>query len=174
MKTRKFFTIFCCVLLAVILLTALSLPQGKRDGQVTFYYPAEEYSYGSPQGVMGSEAREVGSHQTDLTYLLDLYLQGPISQNLAPAFPSSAITKVQSVKMAGSSLVITLSDLDSAMSEGQFSLACACLTKTCLGFTNARAVQIHSGERSVRMTPSNLVLFDESTSVIQPGGEEEK
>ena len=58
--------------------------------------------------------------------------------------------------------------------DSQFSLAAACLTKTCLGIHNVQAVQIESGDRIVRMNPANLQFYDESTSVIVTEREEIK
>ena len=161
-------------MLVVVLLIAAPFPYERIQDPVVFYYPRSTYSYGHDDGVIGSELRDVGGKKNDLGYMLALYLEGPLEQDLVAPFPGKSLTRILTMKQAGNSLVILLSDLSDSMTDGEFSLACACLTKTCLEMTNVQAVQITSGERSVRMTPANVLVFDESASVIQPMGEEEK
>ena len=173
MKPKKFFSILACVMLAVVVIAAF-FPYEQIQDPVTFYYPRSEYRYGSQDGVIGSEQRDVGGRKNDLGYMLALYLEGPMDQNLIAPFPGKSLTRILTLKQAGNSLVILLSDLGDSMTDGEFSLACACLTKTCLEMTNVQAVQITSGDRAVRMTHGNLIFFDESASVIQPMGEEKK
>ena len=173
MHPKKFFLIFGCVLLVVILI-AISFPYEHIQDPVTFYYPRSSFDYGVGDGVFGAEQRDVGGRQNDLGYMLALYLEGPMNQDLIAPFPGKSLPRILTLKQAGNTLVILLTDLGDSMTDGEFSLACACLTKTCLEMTNVQAVQITSGERSVRMTPANLIFFDESASVTQPVREEEK
>ena len=46
------------------------------------------------------------------------------------------------------------------MTDAAFSLACACLTKTCMELTQASSVTVISGTRMVTMGPDNLILTD--------------
>ena len=163
MTVKKFFIILSCVL-AVVLLISLSVPYEENKNTVNFYYVRQDFGYGAPEGVIGPEAREVGEHQNDLNYLLALYLEGPMDKTLLSPFPEKA-AQIFTVKSVGNALHIELSDLSATMTDGEFSLACACLTKTCLEVTKAQAVQVTSGQRSLRMTAANIVFYDESTSV---------
>jgi len=49
------------------------------------------------------------------------------------------------------------------MTDAQFILACSCLTMTCLELTDAEHVTINSGDRSVTMSKSTLLLHDLTT-----------
>ena len=50
--------------------------------------------------------------------------------------------------------------MQSQFSDAEFSLACACLTMTCLEFTDAESVTVISGSRSVTMDESLLTFSD--------------
>ena len=174
MKLRKFFLISGCVLAAVILIAVAASPREELSGNVTFYYVRSEFAYGTEYGAIGSELREVGGHEEDLNYLLALYLEGPLSAGLRSPLPGKASVQILDLSQKGDALHIRLSDLSSVMTDSQFSIACACLTKTCLGIHHVQAVQIESGDRVVRMNPANLQFYDESTSVIVTEREDKK
>ena len=174
MNFRKFIMILCCVLAAVVLIVVCLTPRQDLTGTVTFYYARSEFAYGTPNGAIGSELREVGGHENDLNYLLALYLEGPMDKNLRSPLPGTAYVRILDLSQRGDALHIQLSDLSTVMSDSEFTLACACLTKTCLGIHNVQAVQITSGDRSIRMNPANLQFYDESTSVLHNEREEHK
>ena len=173
MNFKKFMVILTC-LLVLVLLTVLLVPKESREGIVTFYYARSEFVYGAPDGVIGSEERQVGGHETDLYYLLGLYLEGPLSEGLKSPLPDRNHVRILDINQIGDALHIKLSDLSATMTDSEFTLACACLTRTCLGLHNVQAVRIESGSRIVRMNPANLKFYDESTSVVLPGREEIK
>ena len=171
MTLKKFLIILCCVLAAALLIAVLGrTDQGKNT--VTFYYVRSQYAYGTEDGVIGSEQRDITGHENDLDYLLALYLEGPLDSGLRSPFPGKSATRILSQQRRGDALQIQLTDMTKVMSDSEFTLACACLTRTCLGMTKVLAVQITSGPRSIRMNPTNLVLFDESTAVKKPKTEE--
>ena len=173
MTLKKFLIILACVL-AVALIIFLTIPYEHTVDSVTFYYVKNSFSPGTPEGVIGAEQREVGGHEGDLDYLLALYLGGPMDAGLTSPFPGPSATRILTLKQDGPSLTIQLSDLSNSMTDSEFSLACACLTKTCMGLTEARTVRITSGDRSVKMNADNLVFFDESSSVFKSETEETK
>lgn len=161
-------------LLALILLICLGVPQKDLSGTVTFYYARKDFAYGTPDGAIGSELREVRGHEHDLNYLLALYLEGPLDENLRSPLPGKSRVRILDLETVGDALHITLSDLSNAMTDSEFTMASACLTKTCLEILNVQAVLIESGDRSVRMNPANLQFYDESTSVLFQEREETK
>ena len=127
---------------------------------VTFYYVQSDYTadLSSP---LGTEQREAAGHRDDLSYLLALYLMGPSQENLVSPLPAG--TQIFSVQETEPGIRITLSDTTNQLTDGEFSLACACLTLTCLNMTDAEVITITSGKRSVSMSRNNLVLFDSGT-----------
>lgn len=170
----KRFFIILAVVLAVVLGAVFLIPFGEIQDHVTFYYVQTDFSYGSPDGVIGAEIREVNGRSGDLPYLLALYLEGHLTPSLTSPFPSKGTTQILELDRKEQVIEIKLSNLDVTMTDSQFSLACACLTKTCLGLTDAQAVQITSGSRCVTMDRNNLLVFDESASVQLPQQEETK
>ena len=172
--TSKKFLVILGLVLSVILLIIVASPKKDLSGTVTFYYARKDFSYGTPDGTIGSEQRDVRGHEQDLNYLLGLYLEGPLSENLQSPLPGKSYVRILDLEKVGDALHITLSDLSAVMSDSEFTMACACLTKTCIEFTNVQAVLIESGNRSVRMNPANLKFYDESTSVLFQEREEQK
>ena len=174
MNLKKFMIIFGCVLAAAILIALIFLPGKDSSSTVTFYYARSNFAYGEPNGAIGSEQRSVGGHEDDLNYLLALYLEGPLDENLSSPLPGKHYVRILDLSQKGDALHIKLSDLSSVMTDSQFTLAAACLTKTCMGMHNVQAVQIDSGSRSIRMNHANLQFYDESSSVVYEKTEERK
>ena len=56
---------------------------------VQFYYPwhTDQLQYGDPQGVITHELREAAGYTDRYSYLLNLYLRGPVTQGLRDPLP---------------------------------------------------------------------------------------
>ena len=128
---------------------------------VTFYYIRARYQE-DMVSVIESEEREASGHREDLSYLLKLYLMGPADDELKSPLPRGA--KILSVERSGSGILIQLTDITNAMSDAEFSLACACLSLTCLGLTDAHTVTVSSGEWNITMGRDTLTLSDSSNA----------
>lgn len=146
----------CMLLMALCLCGCAPVGESIKE-PVTFYYVREQYKADMSQAI-GTEIREAAGHRDDLSYMLRLYLLGPTQEGLVSPLPRTIL--VQSAKIQGRSVVLTLSDTGKSLSDGEFSLACACLSLTCLDLTQARRVTIISGSRTVTMSQENLELFD--------------
>ena len=96
-----------------------------------------------------------------MSYLLALYLLGPSDEELVPTMPGSCW--VLSMDQTPNALTIEFTDTSLSLTDAEYSLACACLSMTCIGITNAERITIKSGPRSVTMTKDNLTLFDSTT-----------
>lgn len=127
---------------------------------VTFYYIRTSYQE-DMQSILATEERESTGHRQDLSYLMALYFMGPANEDLTSPIPRGV--NLLHVSMEGGVITLELTDTENTMTESQFSLACACLSLTCLDMTLADSVTIVSGNRSVTMTAENLVLLDSST-----------
>ena len=173
MTSKKFAVILGCVLLVAFLLP-FTMPREDLTGTVTFYYARKEFLYGAPDGAIGSEQRDIRGHEEDISYLLALYLEGPLDETLRSPLPGKSRVRILDLSQVGDALHIKLSDLSTVMTDSQFTLASACLTRTCMEVLNVQAVLIESGDRSVRMNPSNLQFYDESASVLYDEREETK
>lgn len=149
-------------IVAMILLMALLLCgcADKMREPVTFYYVRDSFEEDMSQ-VIGTEQREASGHRDDLLYLLALYLMGPAEDSLVSPLPS--YTTILSAEQMDSTVTVQLTDTTASLSDGQFTLACSCLTLTCLEITDAEYVTIISGNRSVTLGKDSLVLLDLTT-----------
>lgn len=147
------------ICLLLVLLLSLCACSSARAGSVTFYYPREALSYNHPDGVIASETRNTSGHTMDGPYLLSLYLMGPMSQKLAPAFPES--TQLISCAQSGKRIQVTLSDVSRTMTDSSYALSCACLAKTCIQCLDVEEVTIISGSRTLTLREGMLLTYDE-------------
>ena len=147
------------VLALVFALVGCSKPVAPIQDQTTFYYCRAEYAYGSEESIVTSEQRDVTGHQGDLGYILTLYLMGPMEETLVSPFP--ATTRMLALVQQEETVTITLTDLSRELNDAQFTLACSCLTKTCLDVLDIQEVTITSGERSITLTEADMLLYDD-------------
>lgn len=147
-----------CTALVMILLVSLLPGCGQKMKEpVTFYYQITNYQENMVSPIAGEE-REVAGYRDNLKYLLTFYLMGPISQELSSPLPRGI--QLCGISQEGTELAIEISDTASALNDSRFSLACACLSMTCMGLTNAERVTIISGSRSLTFDRTNLLLSD--------------
>ena len=147
-----------CTALVMILLVSLLPGCGQKMKEpVTFYYQITNYQENMVSPIAGEE-REVAGYRDNLKYLLTFYLMGPISQELSSPLPRG--TQLCGISQEGTELTIEISDTASTLNDSGFSLACACLSMTCMGLTNAERVTIISGSRSLTFDRTNLLLSD--------------
>lgn len=128
---------------------------------VTFYYLKSEIQYFSNEPVIASEEREASGHRHDLSYLMALYLMGPTEEELVSPIPRG--TRIFKALQTEEGISLHISDTAATMDDISFSLACTCLSLTCLELTDAPAVTITSGERVITMSRETLTLYDGST-----------
>ena len=155
---------------ALLLSLALSLwgcSRGIQDG-AAFHYCRKDYLYGQENGVIAPEQRDITGHVGDLSFLISLYLMGPLDEELKSPFPKN--TRLELLEFTRHGLQIQLSPVPDSFTDSEFTLACACLTLTCLEITDKQTFTITSGERSVIMNRNNLILSD-STIQETIGGE---
>ena len=148
------------IFLAVLLLSGCT-EQLKEP--VSFYYIRSGYEE-DMSNIVGVERREASGHRGDPSYLMALYFMGPADEELLAPLPGN--TNMLSVALNGSQVVLQLSDTADSVSDAQFTVACACLTLTCLELTGAETVTIISGTRSVTLDEERLLLRDLSTAVL--------
>ena len=153
--------IFCLILCGLLVLSGCSFTN-TEENLTAFYYCRTDYVYGDSYGMVAPELREVSANSTDLKNILSLYLVGPLDEGLTSPFQGFRLV---SVSMKENHLLIELSGSEDAMTDARFSLACACMTVTCLELTEAKQVTIHCGDRSVTMHRDNLLLLDTITQI---------
>lgn len=146
-----------------LLLTFLLLPMTgcAQKADMQFYYPCTEIQYGNTDGVISNEARTAPGHEEDLIYLMKLYLEGPLSQNLYSPFPKG--TLLQSLTQEDSSIHIKLSGQLDTMSGLDYTIACACIASTCFDLTDAQAVTVSTDQPDgpeMTLNRDSVALYD--------------
>ena len=152
--------ILCAALAAVLLISLLPGCGQKMKEPVTFYYQVTDYQ-GTMACPIAGEEREVAGYRDNLKYLLSFYLMGPISKDLVSPLPRG--TLVYNITQEDTELTIELSNTSALLTDSEFSLACACLSMTCMGLANVENVTIVSGSRSLTISRDNLLLNDTVT-----------
>lgn len=170
----KRMTALLIILAIVFPLRACSVKEEMSQDQVCFYYCHTKFSYdGTAGSVISPETREAAGHRNDLSYLLSLYLRGPEDPAFTSPFPSG-VTLVD-VLQDGNTLHITLNNKFADLSGLDLAIACACLTKTCLGLGDIDSVCIYAedallnGEHFIEMNADSLLLLDDSAELETEG-----
>lgn len=155
-------------LLAVFLLLLCGCGRFRSTAkdEVTFYYPRTEFQYGTAEGVIAPESRDMTGHLEDTDYLLRMYLMGPLDKSLSSAFPGG--TWLISWEETPEAIRLTLTEAGGEMPEIQFTLACACISKTCMEIRGVEQVTVERGSQSKTVAQSELLLLD--TNNAQPNG----
>ena len=81
-------------------------------------------------------------------------------------------TQLQSLTQAGTALTVFLSPGSNRMADISFTLAGACLAKTCFGLDDFSMVTIRSGDRDVSFRPDDLIFQDTSATLEDTQKEE--
>ena len=154
MKTR----ILSLILALCIFMTGCSFLGNRINTSTTFYYLCDRYQK-DLCCVIVSEERETSGHEGDLSYLLALYLMGPtVDEHIMPL---PAGTRISAQKNGGK-ILLKLTNPLTTLSDVDFTLACACLTMTCLEITDADDVTIRFEDRERTMNRDQLTLYDTS------------
>lgn len=153
------------LLCSAFLLWGCGTGEPKLEDPVTVYYPRTEYIFGQSDSVIASGSMEAEGFKTDLTALLNAYLQGPGPEGLRNPFPADSL--VMQLQLEDTVLTLDMNDGFSTLTGAELTLACACLAKTALSLSAAQTVQITldsdlpDTRRIITMDAKNLLLMDD-------------
>lgn len=156
---------FIAVIVVLCILCGCTEPFASAN-TVRFYYLSGEISYTGSAGVITPETRGNLDINAPLTRLLVQYIGGPESGSLRSPFPEGV--ELISTAQNGDTLILEFNDQLSTLSGIDLTLACACITKTCLELTNVVSVTVKAqgtaldGAAQITMTADSLVLLDTS------------
>lgn len=155
------------LVLALLLLCALAGCDTAADGRSAFFYlrPRDAYAYGSEEAVVACEMRTFAVPVDDQQYLLQLYLDGPVSDQLENPFPQG--TQLLSFQRSGHTLTIKLSEEFAALDGIRLTLACACLSNTCFRMTDADNLIILAKDKVYTYSRESFLFCDSSTAPAQ-------
>ena len=159
---RKFLILFfsCCIAVSFL---GCSTEDSAEDTPQLFYYLRRDILYGAEDSVISSEICEWENADADT--LLKQYFLGPISEHLVSPYPAG--TKPLSVKRSDDSLLIYLSSEFADLTDLEYTLACACLAKTCLSLYSVTEVtiRIEGTDNSITLNSSSLTLVDTKDTI---------
>lgn len=133
-------------------------PQGPA-----FYYCAKQIQYSMDSVTIQAEYRQNAASDS-LQQMLVKYFAGPSSEELRSPFPTGM--KLVEVIQDGDTVYLTVSDALSTISGLELTLACGCISMTCMDFTGAQKVVISvcdgllGGQKSITMEANTLLLLD--------------
>lgn len=145
-------------------------PETEMINPVRFYYKALNGEFGTVNGSTGFEVRETAGHENDYTWILNTYFEGPLSGELIAPFQKD--TALISAGREGSLLRVVVSDSLASLTGMDLTLACACITLTCLELPGIETVSIRANEASmggrweVVMDREDLLLEDLGASLV--------
>lgn len=133
---------FACLMTAALLLSLLGCAKDAPPPQkpVNFYYPATDTVYDGKTEILHAEVRESANFDGDIPELLNLYLQGPVSESLRSPFPRQ-ITVTRYASTANTAIV-ELSNEFSHLVGIDLTVACACIARTLFDLTDLDRVQL--------------------------------
>lgn len=149
----------------LLLLLSLTLSclgcQGEKDSQYAFYYLRTDstIAYGQEDALITAHFQDLGPDM-DLDTILQLYLDGPVEENLRSPFPRG--TYLLSVTTQNDTLTLILSREFSALDGIQLTVASACLTATCRDLTGFEKIQVRSGEKIYDFDINSFIFLDTS------------
>lgn len=135
---------------------------------VRFYYKTADAAEFT--GATGYELREIAGHEEDYTWILDQYFLGPQSEGLTAPFQRT--TALLSAELSGTQLRLTVTESLAELTGMDLTLACACITLTCLELPNVESVSIAArgstldGKHEMVLTRDDLLLEDLGASLI--------
>ncbi len=152
------------IIFVLLSFSACTAHHANINDPVVFYYPQAEIVNGTEDAVIGHEIREASGHRNDLEYLLAVYLQGPLDNNLRNPFPVTA--KIVNIRQKDGRLHLMLNAAVASKKNMELSIMGACLAKTCFDLTDFSAVHIESNSLadgssiSLNFQRENLILVD--------------
>lgn len=160
--------------IVIILLTVLILLSAAACGRdedsihepIHFYYCNDTISYHSVNAVISAEVRERADAGEDLKAVLNLYLAGPCSEDHISPFPTGV--RLESLSQSNGIVSVVLSEAFASLKGLDQTVACACLAKTVLDYTNCNGVKIFTQDPSadkgayIFMDRDSLLLLDDS------------
>ena len=126
---------------------------------VSFFYPAIDVVYDGRTEVIQPEIREGAGFEEDIAGLLNLYLQGPVSEGFRSPFPSRmTVTRYSST---ANTAILELSNEFSQLVGIELTLACASIAKTLFELTQFERVQIYATDAQLESQASITLERDD-------------
>lgn len=157
----------CCIIMLLIMTTLFGCKNNNSDftEPISFYYRNTAESYNNENAVLLAEVRESAGY--DLASIISLYLQGPVTDACLSPFPTGVT--LESVTIDGNTVHISLSEEFAELNGIKLTVACACVARTVIEFTQYQNVAISvpdallNGNTSITISSQDLLLMDNSS-----------
>lgn len=154
---------YTAVLLCLLLFLSGCSQTPEDASAVNFYYLSAEISYSGDSSTIESEIRS-DTQMEPTEQILRTYLAGPTSAHLRSPFPAGL--RLVEYRQESETVYLCLSQELATLSNLDLTLACSCITLTCLDLTDAQQVCIEAedsllaGNKSIIMDRQSLLLTD--------------
>ena len=150
--------LLACLLILCLFLSGCSVMGERIKEPVIFYYVCKNYQKDMNQ-VISAEIREAAGHREDLPYLLALYSMGPSDEDLISPLPRT--TTLSLIAHTEDCIELKLSESALTLTEAEFTLASACIAKTCMELTDVPQITVTCADRQISIRSNNLVLYSD-------------
>ena len=153
------------LLVLSLLLCGCTNPDYGFKKPLKFYYPLINPDYGMGSSYIQPEIREGATISGGLKDILNLYLKGP-KDLTTYSYPFQYNTQVHAISRDTTTLDITLTRGFATYTGLPLTIACACITMTCLELTDVKTVRIRAfdttldGAQYIEMNAETLLLID--------------
>lgn len=135
---------------------------------MNFYYlrSGDAIRYGTEDGLIAAEQREVPGNLETPEAFLSLYLAGPLNTTLHSPFPEG--TEVEHLVLHQNSLILVMNDTLQNLSGVERTAAYACLARTCFSWLDVKEIVVLLPETetqesfSITLTRDSFLFLDES------------
>ena len=150
-------------LAALSLLLCLAGCSDQEENNCNFYYlrTSDTIRYGREDAIIAPVSRNISGQNADLSYLLQLYLEGPSEEGFRSPIPQG--TYLLSTLWEEDTLILVFSREFSVLSNIELTLAGACLTATCHDLAGAERIQIRSNDQIYDFDLHNFTFLEVST-----------
>ena len=134
--------IICIIVITASLFLILGCNSVSKQNHntVLFYYIHNDFKYGTESGVITSTAVTVDAEYSDYEGLLNLYFNGPTNYESISPFPAGI--SLVNFQMDNNKVQLVLSPHMATLSDSEFTVACACLTRTVVEMTGIGTLHI--------------------------------
>ena len=143
--------------------------QNNSASTVKFYYLVTDERLENGEGPTDWELFDIQGHETDYGWILEHYFAGPKTEGLAVPFPKA--TRILSAEFANGVVYVNVSKELAQLTGVDVTLACSCITMTCLQLDGVEDVVIRAdgwdlnGRHTVSLDGDSLLLEDGSGSI---------
>ena len=135
---KRLFT-FTLLLIILTSLCSCTFPNTQQS-RITFYYIKTPDDFDGSSDIIVPFHPSSDDDNRDLSEILDAYLSGPSNNSCTSPFPQG--TTIEEIVLSRSNAQLTLNRQFATLSDIDFTIACACLTKTVIDLTGVNTVQV--------------------------------